>query len=436
MDISDKVADKWKKRFAGKKILVIGGASQHCKVVEAAHRLGATVYVADYQENAPAKKIADKEILLDVFDIDGLVNVCKREGIDAAIATSLDACSVPYQRVCERMGYPCFGTEEQFYILTNKQHFKECCTRYGVDTIPSYTREDIEKNNGVEYPVFVKPANSRGSRGQSICFEQENALLAIEQAAKESASGEVLVEKYMRGCPDFTVSYLLVEGEPILVRTGDRFEGPENSGIENLCIASVSPSKYTDLYMKTAHKNIVSMLKGIGLKNAPVFFQGFIDRDKFRFYDPGLRFAGGEYERLQRIATGKDTVQMLVEFALSGKGTNEEIDDTVCRLNGKHGIQLDPTLCAGKITHIQGLDIIKGHADVIAVSPRYVCGDIVPDTNDLKRRFAEIAILSNSIEKEIENIQFVQSNLKITDSNGKSMIIYPFDTNALMRKYL
>lgn len=418
------------KDFNGKKLLVIGGASQHCKVVEAAHRIGAMVYVADYLEHAPAKKIADKEFLVDIFDIDGLIDLCRREGIDGAIATSLDACSIPYQKVCERMRYPCFGTKEQFLTLTNKLRFKECCARYGVDTIPSYTKEDIRQNSDVEYPVFVKPANSRGSRGQCVCFHKEQALTAVEQAEKESPNGEALVEKYMRDCRDFTVSYLVKDGEPILVRTGDRFEGTEEFGLGNLCIASASPSKYTDVYLETA---LASMLKGMGLKNAPVFFQGFIDGDKFRFYDPGLRFAGGEYERLQRIATGKDTIQMLVEFALSAESADAEIDDSVCMLNGKRLIQLDPTLRGGKIADIQGLDMIKNHPDVIAVSQRYAPGDTVPDTNDLRRRFAEFAILSDDIEKVIESVHFVQDNLRITDQSGDSMIVCPFDAEKLLR---
>ncbi|MCR2046568.1 hypothetical protein NSB25_04655 [Acetatifactor muris] len=421
------------KKFNGKKLLVIGGASQHCKVVEAAHRLGVTVYVADYLVDAPAKKIADKAILMDIYDIDGLSELCKTEGMDGAIATSLDVCSIPYQKICERRGYPCFGTKEQFEILTNKICFKKYCTQYAIDTIPSYTKKDIEQNNGVEYPVFVKPADNRGSRGQCICFNKEEALSAIRQAERESISGGILIEKHMSGYPDFTISYLVVNGEPLLVRTGDRFEGPNGSGLENLCIASVSPSKYTDIYLKTTHKKVVSMLKSIGLKNAPVFFQGFIDGERFRFYDPGLRFAGGEYERIQRIATGKDTIQMLVEFALCGEASNEEIDDSLYMLNGKKSIQLDPTLRAGRIVDIQGLNIIKANPDVIAISQRYMSGDFVPDMNDLRRRFAEFAILSDNIEKVIENVHFVQSNLNIIDSESKSMIVCPFDTGKLVR---
>lgn len=418
--------------YSGKKLIVLGGASQHCKVVEAAHRLGAIVYVVDYLKDSPAKLIADKHYLIDVYSTDELTELCQRESIDGAIATSLDACQIPYQRLCERMGYPCFGSAEQFKILTDKKNFKKCCKKYGVDTIPSYTTEEItQSDENVEYPVFIKPTDSRGSRGQSICYDKNSSIEAIKRAIECSPSNDVLIEKYMKDYPDFTAAYLVKDGIPVLVRTGDRFEGPSGSGLENLCIASSSPSKYTEEFLNGPHKRVVALIKGIGLYNAPVFFQGFIDGDKIRFYDPGLRFAGGEYERLLYAATGIDIIQMLVEFALSGQASFKKIDNSVCNLNGKHIIQLDPTLNSGIIGGIRGINALKENPSVIEISQRYRVGDEVPACNDLRSRFAEIAILSDSLENEIESVRFAQKTLEVWDIRGKNMIVYPFDARNL-----
>lgn len=415
----------------GKKLLVIGGAFPHCKVVEAAHKLGAIVYVVDYLENSPAKSIADKSYMIDVFAVDELVTLCKKEKIDGAIVISLEACLWPYQQLCEIMGYPCFGTKQQYRILTNKSLFKKTCKIYSVDTIPEYTESDINHDNNVEYPVFIKPVDSRGSRGQKICKNKKEACKAIEEAKKESGSGTVLVEKYMKDCLDFTVSYLVKRGEPILVRTADRFEGASGSGLENLCIASRSPSRFTDKYIDGANINVIQMLKGIGLRNAPVFFQGFIDGDKVRFYDPGLRFAGGEYERIQRIATGIDIIEYLVSFALTGEEIEFEVDNSIWNLNGKSLIQLDPTLAAGQICKIEGIEQLKSNKDIIAISQRYQEGDVVPGSNDLGRRFAEFAILSDTPDIEKRNIKSVQDTLKITDMSGNSMVVSPFNVEKL-----
>lgn len=44
-------------------------------------------------------------------------------------------------------------------------------------------------------------------------------------------------------------------------------------------------SKYTEEYLCGAHKNVVAMLKRIGIQNA-VMIQGFCDEGRFRFVDP------------------------------------------------------------------------------------------------------------------------------------------------------
>ena len=122
----------------GKKLLVLGGVYQHCKLVEAAHELGVYVIVDDYlpPEQAPAKQIAEKYYMHNITDYDDIVAMCKAEKVDGIIATSLDACQRPYQFLCEKLGLPCFGDSRQYEILTDKNIFKEYCKKTGVDTIP------------------------------------------------------------------------------------------------------------------------------------------------------------------------------------------------------------------------------------------------------------------------------------------------------------
>lgn len=419
--------------ICGKKLLVVGGAHQHIKVVNAAKKLGLKVYVADYLENSPAKLIADVPLLVDVNDVKQLERICIAEKIDGAIATSLDACQRPYQDLCEKMGYPCFGTKRQYEILTDKNEFKEFCINSGVDVIQTYSTEDVQNNRIIEYPLLIKPSDSRGSRGQTVCYSHNEAVAAIQIAANHSSTGEVVIEKYMEGCQDFTVSYLVASGEPIVVRTGDRFEGSKEQGLERLCIASCSPSESTEWFMNKINSKIVGLIKNIGILNGPVFFQGFIDGDKVRLYDPGLRFAGGEYEQILYEVTGIDIIEYLVEFAITGKDIQLDFDDSICLLNGLKLTQLDPTLKSGKIASIDGIEKIKGMKCVYSVAQRLFEGESVEKTNDLRQRLGEICILSNPLD-ERKNIIEIQKSLDVRDELGKNMIIDEFDVNLLRKR--
>ena len=67
--------------YNGKKLLVLGGAFQHSKVVEEAKRLGIYTIVTDNlaPSDAPAKQIADEYWMLNIYDVDGIVKKCKEE---------------------------------------------------------------------------------------------------------------------------------------------------------------------------------------------------------------------------------------------------------------------------------------------------------------------------------------------------------------------
>lgn len=419
----------------GKKLLLLGGAAQHCKVVEAAHMLGVEVYVTDYLpvDRAPAKQIADKYFMINVTEIDQLIQLCKNEKIDGVLSVSLDFCMHPYQKLCEAMNFPCFGTQRQFEILSNKKIFKKVCSDYNVDVIPEYTEENLIENICVTYPIIIKPAQGSGSKNQKVCFNSEDALKALMDGKKLSEEENVIIEQYMEDKPDFTISYLVVDGEVYPVRIADRYIGSLDDQMEKVCIAAVSPSKYTEHYFKTAHNSIVKMLKGIGLKNAPVFFQGFIDGDTVRLYDPGLRFAGGEYERFYKKAYGLDLISFLVEFALTGcmKSFNEYVIDPYVSMNGNYAVNLQTAVRPGKISKIFGLEAICKDEDTIVVFQRYYEGDEVKETYNVNQRFAEIDVMSSSIGRLKDKIKLVQERLRVVNEAGENMVFAEFDAELL-----
>ncbi|MBM6853244.1 ATP-grasp domain-containing protein [Mediterraneibacter glycyrrhizinilyticus] len=422
--------------LTGKKLLVLGGASQHCKVVEAAHELGLKVFVTDYLNNSPAKKMADVSLMYDVKDVDTIVDYCREEKIDGVINTSLDACQIPYQKICEKLSVPRYGNAEQFFQLTNKQAFKEMCSKYGVDTITTYTVEalkdaKITESSQIEFPVMIKPEDSRGSRGQSVCYGLEEALKAVEYAAKESSTGRVIIEKYMENAEDFAAAYIIVDGKAHLIRTCDRYTGQEEEGLNRIAIAAANPSKHTQMYLQNVNNKVISMLEGMGIENGPVFMQGIIDCDTVRFYDPGFRFSGGEYERLFKLATGIDLIKMLVTFAVTGKMDGSSLKADSILLGGKRILHLDPTLHPGKIAQIIGKEKIEQHEKVVSFFERYEEGETVPNRNDVSRRYAEICILSESKDEEKEIVKFIQKELHVLDEEGNDLICSPLSTEVL-----
>lgn len=421
----------------GKKILILGGAYQHRKLVETAKSMGVITYVTDYLpfEESPAKQMADYGYMYNITDIEEIISLCRKEHIEGIIGPYLDVAQKPYQQLCERLEFPCFGNKEQHEILTNKILFKKFCEEYGgVDVIPYYTEKDIMDSRVIDYPILVKPCDSRGSRGQSICFTRKEALKGIEFAKSESFSGNIVIEKYMGTDKDLQLVYMVVKGDPILVRVEDRYLGESGSGVDKLCIATVSPSCYEREYREKVDTRMRKMIKALGLKNAPVFIQGFWDGDTVRVYDPGLRMPGDDYDLAYKAAVGIDLTEILITFALTGIIPIEVGKQTEIARIEKATAMVLPCVRPGEIASIQGIHEIENNPNVLSMFTAYKEGDIVEIHNNVKQRFGEFVIVCDEFEQLQATIEWLFSVLHVMDVHGNEMLYAKFDTMQL-KKY-
>ena len=418
--------------YKDKKLLVLGGAFQHGKVVEEAKRLGIYTIVTDNlaPSDAPAKQIADEYWMLNIYDVDSIVKKCKEEKVDGVVAGWLDPCQRPYAEICSKLGVPAYCNAEQVMNMTDKIAFKAMCKQYGVNIIPDYTLEDVS-NKKVNFPVFVKPVDSRGSRGQTICNNYEELDAAIKFARKESSNGGVLIEKYMEKVNEFHVTYFFAEGEPYLVRGSDNYCGPKETGMDKVVSCAVYPSRFLKKYMEGPHKNVVNMFKNSGQKNGPVFMQGFRDGDKFRFFDPGMRFPGVDCELAIQKATGINYMKAMIDIALTGKC---QLNASECyKMGGQVASVLYLNVRPGKIVNIKNEDVIRNNPNVVAYLPRCKVGDEISWSYNVNQRFAELDILAPTFEELIEIMDQIQKNIFVEDENGENMIFNLFDLSRIER---
>lgn len=420
-------------KIRGKKLLILAGAPVHCKVVHSAREMGVHTIVTDYlrYEDSPAKQISDEHWNFSVSQVDEIVERCKKEKVDGVLNFCIDPAQRPYQKICESLGLYCYGTEEQFDLLTDKVLFKEFARKNDIAVIEGYSLGDVEKDS-VKYPVFVKPNDSRGSRGQAVCHTKEEVRVAVENALMESSNKKYIIEQYMCGKQDFTMTYLVKDGKPFLVRMGDRYLGAEKDRLNRQCVCLVCPSKFSDLYLENVHHQICRLIRNLGIKNGPVFMQGFVDDDTIRFYDPGLRFPGGEYEALLAEATGSNLMKMLIEFALTGSMEMYDcLTDDLFKLNHCHTVQLPVTARPGLIHRFEGLDAIQRNKSVVSLFQRYNAGEEIPCTGDVRQRICEIACVVRRGESVGELVRWIQSKLVVENKDKESLLTSLVDPRLL-----
>lgn len=415
----------------GKRLLFLGGPIQVIKAVEQAKKMGVYTIVTDIKDNALAKQTADESLSFSVLDTDGIINWCRKNPVDGVLNFGVDPAQKTNVVICEALGLPHFATLEQVEYLSNKQAFKALCRECGVDVIKSYTEADITDGFD-EYPILVKPAQSCGSRGNSICRNKQEADEAISYARENSLNGEVIIERYMQGHPDFAIEYYVHNGHAYLVRTVDRYTGMREYKLDRQAVGAVSPSKYTEMFVQNVNQRVVKMLEHIGVANGPVFMQGFVDGDTVRFYDPAYRFPGSAYEKLLLAATGVNLIEYAIRFALgSNQGITPELYDDAFRLQGKCVLDLFFTARPGVIASISGMEEIKKMPEVVFAVIKEAAGSTIPASGDVRQRIAEVALIVEDDKKTIEEaVLKIHSMFKVLDENGENMLVSLADSRS------
>lgn len=410
----------------GKKLLILGGASQHCKVVEAAKRLGVETYVADYLPSAPAKDMADHSYQINVTETERLAELCRAERIDGVISGWLDFCQVPYQRLCETVGLPCYGTREQFDVLTNKVRFKHLCERFGVGHPEAFEWQEWVGGAERDLPraVFVKPADSRGSRGASVCRTSRELEAAIEIAENESYDGKAIAERYIEGARPFLAVYFFVNGRPVLQQLSDACFGDPEYGMEKINVAYSSPCRSYEVFLDRAQAPFLRAMKALGVKNGPVCVQGFMTDEEVLFFDPGRRFPGGEYERAFKRLTGIDLVEAMIEFALTGKmPENDALESDAFLLGGRYATRLQLNVRGGLVGDVSGFDFVSNMPEVEHIAFYHASGDQIAESGNVQQRFAQVVLVADSREQMNKAIDEVYAHVSVLDENGAELIV-------------
>lgn len=406
-----------------KRLLIMGGMQVSCEIVRKAQEMGIYTIVADYYpaEKSPAKKIADKAIEVSVTDVDAVVQVIKEEEADGVFVGFNDMLLPYYAEICEKAGLPCYGTKEQFEMLINKDRYKALCRQFGIPTIPEYSIKD----EIIEYPVLVKPVDSSGSRGISICHSQEELKVAIETGRKASKSGRVLIERYMEG-REVTVFWTFQNGNYYLSALGNRHV-KHNQGMDviPLPVGYTFPSVFLSKYRKEVEENCKRMFRHLGLKDGMMFMQCKVENGTCYVYDLGFRLTGSlEYKILERVC-GYNPLEMMIQYALTEKMGNESIAGMAVPEFKTPAFNVSCLCAPGTIKEIKGIEEVMRMPEVEDVVIAHMPGETISE--EMRGLLAQISVRvlgSVSNKKDLLPImEHIDNTIHIVGEKGEELLL-------------
>ena len=409
--------------LTGKRLLILGGMRFSCEIVKTAKAMGIYTLVADYNkiEDSPAKQIADEAVDLSVVDVDAVVSYVKSHHIDGVFVGFNDMLLPYYAEICEKTGLPCYGTKEQFETLIAKDQYKTLCRQFGVPTIPEYDINDTS----IKYPVLVKPVDSSGSRGISICHNREELEEAVEIGKKASKTGKVLIERYMDG-REVTVFWTFQNGNYYLSALANRHvKHNQGKDVIPLPVGYTFPSVFLPKYQNEVEENCKKMFSHLGIKDGMMFMQCKVEDGTCFVYDLGFRPTGSlEYKILKRVC-GYDPLEMMIYHSLTGSMGPEDITAKVNPLFNAPAFNVSCLCAPGTIKEIIGVEEVRSLPEVEDVVLGHVPGETI--TEQMRGLLAQITVrVLGSVSKKEELLPIMQkigNTIHLVGEQGEELLL-------------
>ena len=193
-----------------KKILIVGGGQGQLPLIKAAKNEGYYTIICDFAgEKCPGAKYADKICNVSTRDVEAVYEVAKNEQIDGIISNS-EPSMLCVTEVGERLGL--IGNRlKSIQTFISKSEFRALQKNIGVYS-PKHVEVDswesaLKVFSDLEYPIFVKPGESSGSRG-SLKIEKENLFdfkQAFNTCMSHTRNKRVVIEEYVEMPSNTTV---------------------------------------------------------------------------------------------------------------------------------------------------------------------------------------------------------------------------------------
>ena len=303
-----------------KKILILGAGIYQVPLIKAAKKIGLYTIVSSIPGNYPGFAFADKVYYVNTTDEEAVLELAKKENIDAVITAGTDVAVPAMARVCDELGLPGLSYEAAMNS-SDKFYMKTQYAKYGVRTarFRKVSYDDagyLGKVSDFEYPMIVKAVDSSGSRGITRVDSAEEFPEAIARAKASSRADYYLIEEFIEGDDEFGAQGFVVDGELQFVLPHGDYLLHLDTGVP---YGHYAPYELPDDIMKDLFEQTELCVKAMGIDNCPLNCDFLIKDGKVYVLEIAGRGGGANLMDLTAIFFGIDYHEMIVRCALGEK---------------------------------------------------------------------------------------------------------------------
>lgn len=304
--------------FKGKALLILGGGPEQVPLIRRAQALNLYVVAADRNPRAPAQRVADEFVAVDIHDSEAICDQLPR-AIDGVLSHAVEAAESA-ANIAAHFGIPGIDPEVA-HRATDKIERQRHLARSGIPVPQSQWCETAllpQVFESVNRPVVVKPRRGAGARGVELVNTVQDAEAAVRRLHLAGAT-EVLVEEFLTG-PELSTESLVQNGSVSTFAVADRNYARKAEFSPNFIEDGIDfPSSLSLLELGTIHALIRDTVTALGIKTGAAKGDIILTERGPVVIEMAARTSGGWFGFGSiPIATGIDPWAALIELALQG----------------------------------------------------------------------------------------------------------------------
>jgi biotin carboxylase len=395
-------------------VLFVGAGRHQRRALARLKELNVRVVAVDRNADAPGLTLADAGEVVDFTDVEAVVAVARRHGVDGVMTYAADRAVPVVAAVAEQLGLPGIGTETA-HLMTNKIAMRRQLADAGVPQPRFAAARTIHEARAaaaaVGFPSVLKPADSAGQRGLFLCESPDDVERHLHASLAQSTDQEAILESFHTG---LEVNGLLVvrDGEPVVVTLSDR-RRPPGRGF-GVALAHVYPSTLFGDALEEVRRTGVHTVKALGLRDGIAYPQVLWSDDGVaRLIEVAARIPAGQMDAVARYGVGVDLIEIALLQALGRPVPDELVAAKTQQPMAISFLTAEPgPLPTGKLVRASGLERVQAFPGVVEAELYFREGETInPVQVDGDRRGYVIALGATNLDA----VERAQSAARLLD---------------------
>ena len=299
-----------------KKIAIIGSGEMAVIIVENARKMNLETHTFSNDMHDRVVGLSDAHHNISIFDIDAIVDTCRKQGVLGVLPTTELTISVAAE-VAERLSLNGMSVRTS-KLVTDKSYIRKKATAARGIKQPGYNVWTIGDSipNITNYPVVVKPTSMGGKRGVSVAASRKELLEALDYAQNSMPGNkrDIIIEDFIEGGKEYSVESLSFHGRHMVIQITEKITSGPPHCVE---LGHLQPAKLPENLKEKVEEAIINLLEAAGIDNTSSHTEIKIVNEEVYLIELNAR-SGGDHIAypLTELSTGYPYIKGVIEVAM------------------------------------------------------------------------------------------------------------------------